>query len=248
MAQKIGNQELARSTALEGIFAGSIDDEGDRLDLIIKTGNSTRDILGEKQVLAQLAAKAKRLGSVTTGAVRMYSSPDEYLVLESFGSDIRAYMNPQTEILKQNLKKLVGALDAVHDLGYMHGDMKPHNILMRIDTSTGVVGFKLCDFESARPFGQPFPLGKFTRSWVAPEVYWCSLNRQQLFATAFIDIFALGLIIACILEAHRSADMAILPQAEAGFHEAMRNQTFLNQLLKCGGHEDYRKVVLEMCR
>ena len=145
-------------------------DDSKRMDVLIKLPHANRNIGHEKEVYAKLKEKKAALSADSTGCVIMYPSRGEYLVMQKFGRDIRAYINPHTTKLTSNLKKLMSVVACLHNLGYVHCDLKPANFLVYED-DCGVVEFKLCDLDSATAIGEEFPLSKYTKAWVSPEVY-----------------------------------------------------------------------------
>jgi hypothetical protein len=74
---------------------------------------------------------------------------------------------------------------------------------------------------------------KFTREWVSPEVYLSNRSphlepgaatdagAMVLSAQKPMDVFPLGLMLACLFSRERSARMTMLPEDEAGFHVAL---------------------------
>ena len=86
----------------------------------------------------------------------MFPSPEgsHYLVLEEFGKDI-SHLKPNNAIAFEVAKRSLEALKNLHQLGIVHGDIKPHNILFRV-SDDGVVDVRLCDFDCSRRVGESF--------------------------------------------------------------------------------------------
>ena len=72
------------------------------------------------------------------------------------------------------LSQLLFAVKAVHDAGYVHRDIKPHNILKAKPSSGRSTIYKLCDFGTALPRSQPKANERKegTPAYIPPEQYW----------------------------------------------------------------------------
>ena len=233
--------------APEGIFGATFYEHGEWRNLVIKTAvtGTLRNIPYENRVYAEL----QQLKGRNTGCVFMYPSHDpESLIVEDFGTDIRQYLTPESNVLKNELVKVISAVDALHSCGYIHGDLKPHNILCRA-LQGGIFEFKLCDLDSATKMGALFNTSKFTKRWVSPEVFQAWKTGKLLIAVASLDIFNLGVLFAAILHDLRSSEMYLLPaDTDEGLIQAFSNQPYLLSLMPCGGRGDYKVWVDKMCR
>lgn len=78
-------------------------------------------------------------------------------------------------------KEVCGGLDELHNLGYVHADMKPNNILV---THEGQI--KIIDFGQSCPIGHSKERIQGTADYIAPE----QVNRHPL--TRQTDVFNLG--------------------------------------------------------
>jgi len=87
----------------------------------------------------------------------------------------------------QLVAKVAAALDAVHERGFVHGDIKPHNILLRDDQATPV----LIDFGMAHEEGHGSTVGG-TPEYRAPEVAQVGTSRAS-------DVYALGATLYALL-------------------------------------------------
>ena len=79
------------------------------------------------------------------------------------------------------LRDVARALAITHAAGWIHGDVKPGNILVRSDGEA-----VLSDFGLARRVGSPIRPGEGTEGFTAPEL------RNAAIADPRIDVFALG--------------------------------------------------------
>ena len=188
--------------ALSGSFSRMLrgwfmDPLGNKLYVVVKLTHRDRNIVREKEMYeaVQEEATKKKAACGRTGCVRMLPSPNDYLTVEDFGTDIRKYFDPESGILLLNLKKLIGAVKSFHDLGYAHCDLKPDNILVK-EVRSGVFEFKLCDLENATRLGEEFQqLGKFTLAWVSPEMYF---HRYAMAFASFVRLRFL-IIVWCVV-------------------------------------------------
>ena len=63
----------------------------------------------------------------------MYGSSICYLVLEAYDDNLCAYLHPECHkaIVEMVTEKVLLAIQALHSYNIMHGDIKPHNILVK---------------------------------------------------------------------------------------------------------------------
>jgi serine/threonine protein kinase len=90
------------------------------------------------------------------------------------------------------MHKMAKELDQLHQLGYVHNDIKPENFMThsRLSIRDEV---KLIDFAYARPKNQPFTSG--TPEYAAPEI----LSNTKRPRTQATDIYSLGVVFYQIL-------------------------------------------------
>ena len=123
----------------------------------------------------------------------------------------------------------------------MHGDLKPQNVLV---LERGGFNIKLCDFDSARDvrMRESFPNNKiclkFSREYVSPEVFRgrnLSVGSPVLMASLEIDLFALGLLCALLLDSRLGIATTLLPVElpDEEFEKYLFDQIYLNSKLKC---------------
>ncbi len=92
---------------------------------------------------------------------------------------------------------LTGALEELHALGYVHGDLKPAHILIQ-EQPDGEIGIALCDFGLSRRLLQTAPQSTgATFRYAAPEQL--GLLREPVSPAS--DLYALGLILREMLGA-----------------------------------------------
>ncbi|KAK0527617.1 TFIIH complex serine/threonine-protein kinase subunit kin28 [Tilletia horrida] len=90
-------------------------------------------------------------------------------------------------LIKRYTSQILNALEAIHKAGYIHGDLKPANILF--DDQHRV---KVADFGMAETMEQPLPrLVLYSRSYHPSEILLRTATR-----TSAADIWALGAILA----------------------------------------------------
>ncbi len=80
--------------------------------------------------------------------------------------------------------ELTLSLREYHSLGYIHGDLKPQNIMYTDESYSHV---KLIDFGLSKPLGQEYKYG--TPFYSTPE----KILKKTIIAEPSIDIYALGL-------------------------------------------------------
>ena len=93
------------------------------------------------------------------------------------------------------LDQLLDALAAVHDLGVIHGDVKPANLLVRGGARPHLL---LADFGVASRRGQPAPVGAGTPAYLPPE------RRAGAPPQPSQDVYAAGLVARRLLPAGSS--------------------------------------------
>ena len=123
-----------------------------------------------------------------------------YLIYEYCnGGDLKTYVEERGNglSLKEALKiltQVVRGLAYLHNLGYIHMDIKPENILRKIDGGGSV--WKLGDFGLLKPRGYYGILDvKGTVGYIAPEVFRGEIHRSS-------DIYSLGCLLYFMLEGH----------------------------------------------
>ena len=155
-------------------------------------------------------------------------------------------------VRKEIALKLAFAVHSIHEVGLMHGDLKPGNVLVDID-AFGAVTVRLTDFDSARFINRgsaslyPHQNGKlkFTMEWVGgldvlngtPEVLLASLQ---------FDLFSLGLIFAVILRAVCEPSSTALPSERSEVDRLLKDEETLMTHLDCGNHM-HTPVVQKFC-
>eukprot|EP01034_Spumella_vulgaris_P036021 gene36021-44428_t len=123
----------------------------------------------------------------------------QYIVFEKFGENLCAFFERKSAVKSAIFEQLLLAINALHDCGVVHCDVKPQNILVFV-TSTGVVELKLCDLDSAQKIGFPMQTDldgniKCSQAWVSPEVYLHGRggggdSKGSLSASYAIDVFS----------------------------------------------------------
>ena len=89
------------------------------------------------------------------------------------------------------------AVETVHRHGILHGDIKPHNILLERETERPLISdFGLAEFETLRPDGHAFSIAG-TPAYMAPELAMAALSEVGSNDVASIrsvssDIYSLG--------------------------------------------------------
>jgi serine/threonine protein kinase len=174
-------------------------------------------------------------------------TPSPSLVTKYFSLSLNSYFIHALDSIKlHQADQILRAVQWLHSSKrIVHCDLKPENILV-LDKGGGHVDIKLCDFDSARqisevisetPHDKTSPL-KFTVSWVCPEIFYYShdiemfQNRTNspLCATVEMDLFSLGLVLACTLSNGRTPNMTILPNSIESLKLVFDTRSYLNRI------------------
>ena len=97
-------------------------------------------------------------------------------------------------------EQLINGLAFLHFKGCVHGDIKPANILLRTDKTTGTLVPLYCDFSSARilfpntPASETEEISAVTADFTSPELLasFYHRNGDRAMATSASDVFALA--------------------------------------------------------
>jgi serine/threonine-protein kinase PpkA len=120
-----------------------------------------------------------------------FSSSHAYIAMEYFpGGDLRKMMkqgaSPETAIAV--LMQVAGALGAIHEMGMVHRDMKPDNIMIRADGSLALADFGIATQRDTRldktAHGEVFG----TPAYISPEQATASKVDHRT------DLYALGVM------------------------------------------------------
>jgi serine/threonine protein kinase len=170
---------------------------------------------------------------VDTGCVRCFSIDPAglYMVLEDHGTDLRAVLSANPKSPQMVMEGIVSAVQALHELGIMHGDIKPENLLVK-STLHDPYAVKLCDLECARRVGEIGPAAAVgTGHYLAPEVRAAIVSPDgMLRASTAVDIFALGLVLWQVM--NRSPTAALDCRSEARLNHLYSDQAQLNAHLE----------------
>lgn len=97
------------------------------------------------------------------------------------------------------LNTLIDSLQLLHDLGIVHGDLKPDNILMHKPSARGLYTAKLIDFDDAYVSGDPRERDVIGGDVVHGAPEWLRYMRDPSVSptrlTTAVDVFALALIV-----------------------------------------------------
>jgi len=102
--------------------------------------------------------------------------------------------------------ELLDKLWIIHNCGYIHGDVKPHNVVKRECNDYNQFiddGWKLINFDNMRKYKSK---GEYvgTAGWSAPEMEWGSNKNKYSYSS---DIFSLGLVLLFTLFGEQPLDI-----------------------------------------
>lgn len=125
---------------------------------------------------------------------------DEYITLEKFiANTIVGELPPKQHIFNQIVCQLVNGLDHLHEIGIVHRDIKPGNIMISINENEKVsirfidFGFACIKNDCSKPFS------KGTLDYMAPEIIHPRFDHQPSVLTFEMskraDVWSLGMTI-----------------------------------------------------
>lgn len=134
-------------------------------------------------------------------------------------------------------RKIASALAHAHDRNVVHGDLKPANILIRVDGEPSLIDFNLAQLGSepdANWTGGTLP-------YMSPEQLSKLLGRRR-HISASSDIFSLGMILYEILEGHRPFE-APVSAAESDLELAIERWRTPLPLISKNGSSGLKSIV-----
>lgn len=149
----------------------------------------------------------------TPSIVRLYNYFSEnntaYIVMEFLeGNDLRKYAKNaggkiSLEMAAEVINTCAPALEAVHKKGFLHRDISPDNIFVKIDRKgTGKPTFVLLDFGAARNFiGNNAPTVLLKPGFAPPEAYSKTGNKGP-----WTDVYSLAATIYNVLSGQTIVD------------------------------------------
>lgn len=154
----------------------------------------------ENTALANCIPKLLGYHLVDNGRLCVFVTKDE-------GVDLNRFINAKPDFLSEQeiieiFLSITDCVDALHDLGFVHCDIKPENVL--ISRSNNKLQCKLIDFETTTYMGSFFFGG--TLEYMSPEMFTTTNNTrfhpQKNFiptrASKSIDYWSMGVLLYCI--------------------------------------------------
>jgi serine/threonine protein kinase len=161
---------------------------------VVKPSESASQIVHMTRLYASLAADARAHFARPVG---LYTLNGGAVVVTELivGLDLYDYVATRgpwargDEQLRALTRALLAALEAMHDHGLMHGDVKPENIMLELDADGGVARACLVDFGFCLPFhGAESELVCGSVGYSPPEV----LRREKSRFSPLVDVWGLG--------------------------------------------------------
>jgi serine/threonine protein kinase len=188
--------------------------ESSKYDWLKHRVNEARFSSLRKELKRNQPASCKNPNAVP-GCIDRYSLSDDgsYLVLENHYRDVRALIHDVPADPRwgdyRALKGMLKALRALHSLQVVHCNIKPENILYRVNDDFECV-VKFCDLRYACEPGDevrsPVPADC---SYLSFDALHSAVHAQRTGATFGVDIFALALVMWQILQRSTSSPLRI---------------------------------------
>ena len=96
-------------------------------------------------------------------------------------------------------KQLVDSLDSLHRSGFIHGDLKPANVLLYIDKETDKIDLKIADLGSCSLRRAEMDPDRCTFAFRAPESFFFTFPPSRYYDYRSFDYFAVGAILYNII-------------------------------------------------
>ncbi|OBZ90272.1 hypothetical protein A0J61_01686 [Choanephora cucurbitarum] len=154
--------------------------------------------LKEADILRNLPAHTNIIQLIEVIQDPDYSQDSIFLVMELAEKGVVMTLSEPTLYSVQQcrsiFRQLVYAVDHLHQQGIVHGDIKPHNLLLSKDNTVKLVDFghaiHLCDID--RSF-----YSMSSPAFTAPEV----IKKQaiKLYAATCADVWAMGVTLYCLV-------------------------------------------------
>mmetsp|Transcript_11703 Transcript_11703/g.12084 ORF Transcript_11703/g.12084 Transcript_11703/m.12084 type:complete len:1355 (+) Transcript_11703:40-4104(+) len=198
-----------------GSFYEPIDYE--QVNIVIKKYIGNGNLKTEIDLLSN---ESSRLHLLKKYYVHGTKENPEYLVVEEFGKDLRNYNEADLNVRHSIILELLRAVNAVHELNYMHGNIQPKNILVS-EVNPGIYKCKLTGFDNTVKLSNDtnilFPRTSsgeylFSKLWVAPEVYSGFVEQRNILASKKIDTFSVALVIDWYSSVNVSKNQSILDE------------------------------------
>jgi serine/threonine-protein kinase len=147
-------------------------------------------------------------------------APSGYVVMEYLeGETLRTWLEARAgglEPAEANtvIKRVLAALAALHDAGFVHGDLKPENIWMLDAGGADEMAIKLLDLGDVAPVGFSNRVGaRGTPIYVAPEV-----ARRSAQVTPAADVYSAGILWFELLMGRPPLDATMTPEQLVAQH------------------------------
>ena len=174
---------------------------------------------------AQVMAKLEHLGIVRVYDI-VYGEQLLFIVMEVVaGGNLWQWVKTRLEKMPERMAcdaiiQAATALQAVHDKGIVHRDIKPHNMLLDQNGNIKLTDFEIAQFhQDSEPDKTMTGLVMGTMGYMAPE----QMDDSKQ-ATALSDIYSLG---ACLYSLPRRVQ-------ESFMMKATKTRYSLNSLRVCG--------------
>lgn len=179
-------------------------EQGPEHKIAIKSYNADISVLrveNERKILTKLQGKKGIVKLAKCPSFLLSSSQlsleyaihgDFFTFIEKCKDDVHPHPITRSHI-HQIFDQLISAVNTIHSFGYVHGDIKPENILV-YSFDENNIELRLSDFGASVECGRMAPM-RGTGQYIAP---WIKKKKYHTF-TGFEDLYALGSVLVLFM-------------------------------------------------
>ena len=199
----------AKSASIDGFaIVRSLDDQEPARTLLVKRSDSSDTAV--LKFLSQDSAERLLLQQVSNPHIAQFvgsgGDTEPYVLLAYYGQrDLRTYLSQGVHVsqLLQLLLQLADALDALHAIGFLHGDLRPEHVVIKANGQPVIVNLSCCRAID----GVRHASDSAVPAYLSPELAQDLHQHSQTPSGGASDYFSLGVLAFEML-------VGRLPQAE----------------------------------